>query len=65
MNSERTVVHGTADQLPRFSQSLKLICQQCGTRAVYDVGIILHDVEGEGGSAKKHYSFSNYFRCKN
>jgi tetratricopeptide (TPR) repeat protein len=29
------------------------------------VGTIFHDQEGEGESAKYHYTFTNYFRCRN
>src|SRR3989441_6827852 len=63
--TERRIVHRTADEVPRVSQKLKLVCSQCGKRADYDVGAIFCDLEGEGDSAKKYYGFGNYFRCKN
>ena len=54
----------TADQLPRVSQKLRLICKSCGDSHTYDVGTIFHDQEGEGKSATTHFSFTNYFRCR-
>lgn len=60
---ERHKANGQVDQLPRVSQELTLICQQCGGRAAYDVGSIFYDVEGEGEETKDHWAFTNYFRC--
>jgi tetratricopeptide (TPR) repeat protein len=54
----------TLEELPRVSQTLRLTCCQCRKRAVYDVGTIFYEQEGEGESAIRHYTFSNYFRCR-
>src|SRR6266496_3930479 len=56
---------GTLDEFPRVSRNLTLICSKCGTRAVYDVGTIFFDIEGEGDAETRHFSFTNYFRCQN
>lgn len=63
LNTERPIIHGTLDEVPRCSQELRLICGQCGERGVYDVGTIFADIEGKGASAKTWYGFGNYFRC--
>ncbi len=62
--SEENKPWPTLDEPPHVNQRLKLICRQCGKRAVYDVGTIYSDQEGEGKSAQWHYTFSNYFRCR-
>src|SRR6266571_3213178 len=56
--------NATLDQIPTVSQKLKLLCTKCGKKAFYDVGAILYDQEGEGKSAERHYSFTNYFHCR-
>ena len=56
--------HSTVDELPHISQKLRLTCRECGDQASYDVGAIYCDQEGEGDSAKRHYTFTNYFRCR-
>src|SRR5512137_2824996 len=62
--AERIITYGTLDQCPRVSQRLRLVCRQCSTRAVYDVGTVFCDMEGEGDAATKYYGFTNYFRCQ-
>ena len=52
------------DEVPHVSQKLRLICGQCGEKATYDVGTIFYEQEGEGESAKHHYAFTSYFRCR-
>jgi len=59
----RNITYGTADQLPRVSQELRLRCSRCGTCAVYDVGTIFSDVDVEGNSLNQQYAFTGYFRC--
>lgn len=54
----------TTGDFPRISQKLKLVCQKCGERAIYDVGQIFYDFEGTGESLKTRYTFANYFRCR-
>ena len=62
--SKRIEPNAALDQMPRISQKLKLLGTNCGKKAGYDVGAILYDQEGEGESAKRHYAFTNYFRCR-
>jgi hypothetical protein len=60
--TRRPITYGTLDQLPRVSQDLRLLCRQCGTPGVYDVGAIFADLADEG--AEKYSGFANYFRCR-
>lgn len=62
--SQQPEILVTTRDFPRTPQKLKLGCQKCGDRAVYDVGTIFSDPEGEGESRKTHYTFANYFRCR-
>src|SRR6266487_3806766 len=61
--TQKRITRIMLDEMPRVSQKLKLACARCGRRHTYDVGAIFHAQEGEGESAKRHYTFTNYFRC--
>jgi len=62
--SQPPEIRVTTGDFPRITQKLKLVCQQCGEHAIYDVGRIFCDFEGTGKSLKTHYTFANYFRCR-
>jgi hypothetical protein len=58
--ADRNITRATLDELPRVSRKLKLLCCRCGTRAVYDVGAIFCDSDGEEDTAKLNFTFTNY-----
>lgn len=54
----------TVDSLPPMSQTLKLICRNCRTKATHDVGRIFADPKRNANNGLE-IQFSNYFRCQN
>ncbi len=61
--AESNIIHGTADQLPKVSQKLKLSCRKCGEQGVYNVGAIFSPPAEKEDSQRKEIAFTNYFRC--
>jgi tetratricopeptide (TPR) repeat protein len=52
--------HITAVDMPHVRQSLKLVCQKCGVKQLYDVGTIFLS---DAGNNNERFQFTNYFRC--